>query len=241
MIYIYDDGHHATASVQIALNLVGYTDVRFCTSSMVLDRCLNNARLFIMPGGADLYFCEKLNGLGNQIIRDFVENGGAYLGICASAYYACSQLDWACGEIDGSRELAFYNGAATGPIYDWVESPDDIYKGSWIKATKIKTSDGQQFLSQYNGGPLFEETSDTIIARYCDLENSPPAIVSGTFGRGKFILSSPHIEKFGQILTDGLYKHLNKSYNREAKEIDKLLAHENAQKEFFKSIIEKLL
>ncbi len=243
MIYIYDDGVHSNAHVQIAINMVyPAIDVRFCSVSMILDGCLDHTQLLIIPGGADLYNCEKLNGTGNQIIRDFVAQGGSYLGTCAGAYYGCAALDWNKREIDGSRELAFYQGQATGPVYDWIENKNNIYDGSWIYAAELQLSNGEKFLTQYNGGPIFKEDHECeVIARYNDLGTQPPAIIGGQFGEGKYILSSPHIENFGHLLSDRLYKHLNKSYNREKDQIDKLLRHEQAQKDFFKSIINQLL
>lgn len=240
MITIYSDGIFNNTHIAIALH--DQYDVTFCTSSMILDGFLDGKKLLIMPGGADLYNCEKLNGEGNKRIREFVENGGSYLGICAGAYYACSILDWACGEISGLRELALYEGEATGPVYEWVENKDSIYDGTWIKATEIETDKEQKFLTQYNGGPVFQERDDVeIIARYSDLKGKPPAIIAGSYGKGRYILSSPHIEKFGHLLSDGLYKHLNNSYEQEKKEIDALLNHTEQQKEFFKTIIERLL
>ena len=242
MITIYDDGIFNNSHLIRVLQSLCDVSVTLCTSSMIIDGYLDDQKLLIMPGGADLYFCEKLNGLGNQCIKKFVASGGSYLGICAGAYYACSNLDWGCGEIVGTRELSFYNGKATGPLYEWVENKQDIYNGSWIKAVEIETSQEQIFLSQYNGGPIFQERDDVnIIARYTGLETTPPAIIHGNFGKGKYILSSPHIEKFGHSLSDGLYKHLNNSYEWEKKEIDALLNYTEQQKEFFKTIIDRLL
>ena len=75
--------------------------------------------LFVMPGGADLPFCAALNGAPNQRIRQFVERGGAYLGICAGAYYACRKIAFHAGTegaICGPRELGFLDAlATTGP------------------------------------------------------------------------------------------------------------------------------
>ncbi len=242
MITIYDDGIFNNSHLVKTLQSLYDAPVTLCTSSMIIDGYLDDQKLLIMPGGADLYFCEKLNGLGNQCIKDFVASGGSYLGICAGAYYACSNLDWGCGEIAGTRELSFYNEKATGPVYEWIENGENLYEGSWIKAVEIETSEEQIFLTQYNGGPVFEMCDDTkIIAEYTDLKGKPPAIVAGKYGQGQYILSSPHIEKFGYSLSDGLYKHLNNSYEWEKKEIDKLLNHTEQQKEFFKTIIDRLL
>ncbi|BDA44508.1 probable biotin-protein ligase at N-terminal half [Coccomyxa sp. Obi] len=80
------------------------------------DGCL----MLVMPGGADLPYCRQLNGRGNCLIREYVEAGNAYLGLCAGAYYACSFVEFALGtrlEVRGPRELAFFPGVAAGPVY----------------------------------------------------------------------------------------------------------------------------
>eukprot|EP00884_Botryococcus_braunii_P011023 jgi/Botrbrau1/19922/Bobra.0059s0039.1 len=77
--------------------------------------------LFVMPGGADLPYCRRLNGKGNSLIREYVENGGAYLGLCAGAYYACARVEFEVGdsrlEVVGERELRFFSGIARGSVY----------------------------------------------------------------------------------------------------------------------------
>ena len=244
MIYIYSDGIHTNDSLVITIqDIFPHATIRLCTASMILSGCLQHTcDLFIMPGGADLFYCEKLNGHGNQAIRDYVHNGGAYLGICAGAYYGCATLNWNKGEISGVRELAFYKGQANGPIYEWTETPDSIYDGSWKKAVTIQTADAKAISTFYDGGPVFEDGShDRVIARYTDLPDLPPAIVGGLFGKGHYILSSPHIERFGHRLNDGLYKHRNTSFEREKKVIEDLIPHEKEQKDFFKSILSGLL
>lgn len=241
MIYIYNDFLHNNSHVHMALCDIGYRNAQFCSASMISNGCLENAQLLVMPGGADVYYCEKLNGEGNQRIRDFVAGGGSYLGICAGAYYGCTSLDWNKGEIDGSRELAFYGGQAVGPVFDWVEKPGDIYNGSWIKAVEVATESGEPFLSEYNGGPAFAETDNDVLARYSTLGGQPPAIVGGSHGRGRYILSSPHIELWGETLRNSVPPLFNISYDKKMFEIDKLMPYENRQKEFFKTIIERLL
>ena len=56
-----------------------------------------DAALFIMPGGADIPYTRKLNGKGNQIIKNYLANGGKYLGICAGSYYGSSSIEFAAG------------------------------------------------------------------------------------------------------------------------------------------------
>jgi hypothetical protein len=48
---------------------------------------------------------------------DFVHSGGAYLGLCAGAYYACARVEFEPGsamEVAGGRELSFFPGVARG-------------------------------------------------------------------------------------------------------------------------------
>lgn len=243
MIYIYDDGVHNNTYVLAAIESVlpPHSNVSFCTASMILGGCLDHAKILVMPGGADLYFCEKLNGRGNDIIRDFVKDGGSYFGICAGAYYACTALNWNDGDIDGKRELGFVDAIATGPVIEWIED-DDINK-SWYKDAKI-TFNEETFPVLYNGGCLFKNVKGDIdvIATYTDIHNDNAAIIETSHGKGKVILASPHIEKFGKSLADSFYKiHNDASYNREKKIIDALMPAENQQKHLFGSLIERLL
>ncbi|KAK9825113.1 hypothetical protein WJX74_010003 [Apatococcus lobatus] len=89
-------------------------------ASLLAGHWTASCMLLVMPGGADLPYCRDLNGLGNSLIRAFVEAGGAYLGLCAGAYYACRRIEFEMGsrlQVEGERELAFFPGLARGGIY----------------------------------------------------------------------------------------------------------------------------
>lgn len=179
----------------------------------------NNIDLFIIPGGADLYFCEKLNGLGNRMIRQFVEDGGAYLGICAGAYYACSQLKFAENiegfEIKGDRELKFYKGCAYGPVMEYIQDAD-ILK-SWDCASEIEYA-GETFQCVYRGGPYFDEGyGERVVVRYSALKHKPAAVIEVEVGKGLAILCGPHLEYRSKDYAKTLYRHLNPNFEYEAK------------------------
>ncbi len=184
--------------------------IRFVDAADIQNGVLqkyNNA-LFIMPGGADLFYCEKLNGAGNAAIRSFVESGGIYLGLCAGAYYGCAGLNWAEHEehpITGTRELAFINTVATGPVYDLIEDGD--FNKSWSGIAHVEM-DGTTYPAYYEGGPVFD--TPEALGRYT-LPGNPPAIVQQSIGKGLVILSSPHIEYTPAYLEAALYKHRQKS------------------------------
>ncbi len=190
----------------------GHEHVRYCDADDILEGCLDKtARLFVMPGGADLYFCEKLNGAGNAAIRAFVESGGNFLGICGGAYYACRTLEWMKddpeNEITGPRELAFLDATAKGPLPGYCGKltngiPDPC-------AVPLTDKDGQEYALCYRGGPAIlpdEDEQCEVLATY-NTEGKPPAIVKKQIGQGTAILSGPHPEQSAADLLKKAYAH----------------------------------
>lgn len=204
----------------------GADQVRYADASDIAAGILDTSQLFVMPGGADLYYCEKLNGDGNETIRAFAENGGTYLGICAGAYYGCREIEWAKEEtqpICGPRELAFYNGKAIGPVYDFIEDGD--FTKSWDGAPLLSFGDIECPVF-YSGGPVFEGPEENVIARYSSLPDNPAAIVALTLGKGEVVLCSPHLEYNGALLRASLYQNNNTSHDHTAKIADTLSAYD---------------
>lgn len=233
-VAVYQDYVQNNGSLLMGLQDLG---VPFTLVDAEDIRCggLDGQAVFIMPGGADLYFCEKLNGEGNGAIRRFVEAGGCYIGICAGAYYACSRLDWGRGNISGRRELAFIDCTATGPISDFIQD-GDIEK-SWFGSVALKTED-TSFQTLYAAGPQFEnlEQGVEILARY---DGYGPAVIRKAIGRGSAILSSPHIEVMADHFAAGRYRHLSPHADHEKKIASMLLPHLDRQRAFFKTVLIK--
>ena len=66
--------------------------------------------LLVIPGGRDLPYVEELTlkTKATRRIREFVQEGGSYLGICAGAYFGSSEVRFDTGgdmEVVGKREL----------------------------------------------------------------------------------------------------------------------------------------
>ncbi len=244
-IYIYTDYvHNDIVLYQRLVDIVGQDNVYFCDANDICNGILNsNTDTLIMPGGADLYFCEKLNGLGNQKIQSFVRNGGGYFGICAGAYYACSSIGFAehiDGEtIAGNRELALYKGRATGPIFDFIQDGD--FQKSWKNVVSLKFKE-QELMCLYNGGSFFEEGfGETVLARYNELEDNPAAIIEVNYGSGKVILSSPHLECTSENYNKTLYKHNNNNYAYELSLVDELKSFDANIEKIFEILLLKTL
>lgn len=213
-IRIYQDYVHNNGLLWQSLNhVLPDADIGFVDAFDVVHGALDiSVDIFVMPGGADLWYLEKLEGAGNDAIRAYVEAGGVYFGICAGAYYACQALQWAIDDpdmaINGARPLGFIPATAVGPILSFVEG-QSLRKGCWQAVVKLDLahkaglSDAWQALPAstsilYWAGPVFTGLPDaghiTVLGRYADLPDKPPAIVSVKVGEGLCVAAAPHPE-----------------------------------------------
>lgn len=169
----------------------------------------------IMPGGRDLPYHEALKGEANFRIRNFVVNGGSYLGICAGAYYGCANLEFDLGqslEVKGERELKFFPGLACGPAFGQGTFCYMSAKGA--KVAKLRMHNGSILFSYFNGGCYFDQASSLenvkVLARYLEIPHEPAAIVYCKVGKGKAILSGVHPEVGSSSLysSDPFFKNI---------------------------------
>ncbi len=151
-----------------------------------------------------VFFKECLGQNGCQQIRNFVEAGGYYIGICAGAYFASEFIEFDLnGELEvlGERILKFFPGKAIGPLNNFKYNDND---NSSI-AAKIKLlENGLNAYVYLNGGCYFEPWSDVcnktkVIATYEHNLNSLTcrnkiAVVECLVGKGKCLLSGVHFE-----------------------------------------------
>lgn len=171
--------------------------------------------LFVMPGGADLGYCRTLNGEGNRRISQYVNKGGAYLGLCAGGYYACSRCEFEVGnpamEVTGDRELGFFPGTGRGLAYPGFKYNSEL----GTRAAEIKVNRDaligaggavpEVLRTYYNGGGVFVDASKfknrgvEVLASYTakvavETGEDQAAVVYCKVGEGGAILTSPHPE-----------------------------------------------
>jgi biotin--protein ligase len=168
-----------------------------------------------MPGGADTGYCRTLNGEGNRKISAYVNKGGAYLGLCAGAYYACKRCEFEAGnkaiEVCGDRELGFYPGICRGLAF-----PGFVYHSeAGARAAELSVNKQallsfagavpETFRSYYNGGGVFVDAEHLkhqgvqILASYTerlhvDSGMGTAAVVYRKVGQGSVVLTGPHPE-----------------------------------------------
>eukprot|EP01083_Nonionella_stella_P075877 206485_1 len=181
-------------------------------------------KLIIFPGGGDIPYQDKLKGIGCSNIREYVKQGGNYLGFCAGGYFGCNQIHFKFGQQlwSAKRELSFHDDVhCCGPII----APYNAETKAGVRAPLIKVSHmDKMFNVYYNGGGHFyfankQNNGDkwNVLATYCvdgDEDRNRchvlhhladhchsngnveqlNAIVQGKFGEGNVILTGVHPE-----------------------------------------------
>lgn len=176
-------------------------------TSIIKDNALNqNVLAFFMPGGASTPYRHKLETLGNDKIRRYIQNGGIYYGICAGAYYACRQTEFEKDIPESSiveeYKLDLIDAKAIGTLYKELGIEPFSKKPTSSAAVELLDNEGNIITTHYHGGPYFElaQTENIeVLARY-NLQEFKPAVISCSYGRGKVILSGVHYEDSGDVL-----------------------------------------
>lgn len=204
IIYVYKDDGVSDLSAGVCVDALtaqssGLYNVQLINADGVINGDLINAVAFVIPGGADREFCKKLNGIGNAQIRQYVENGGTYIGFCAGAYYAASKCVFinTGGNVVEPRALGFYKGEAIGPIL--AEYSPTSHSGVKVAEIKLKGNPDKIYQVYYNGGCCFEGYNGAdveVIGLYANEgnANNRPAIIQCKVSKGLAILSGVHPE-----------------------------------------------
>jgi glutamine amidotransferase-like uncharacterized protein len=135
---------------------------------------LRTYRLIIVPGGD---FTRIGNGLEKRTavkVRDAVQSGVSYLGMCAGAFFA-GRTPYNSLDLTSGVQFGFYSAEARGVR----------------KAAVPISGAGTPTLEQYwEDGPQLTDWG-TVVGRYPD---GTPAVVQGQSGHGWIILSGVHPE-----------------------------------------------
>jgi putative intracellular protease/amidase len=153
----------------------------------------------IFSGGSGGTQAKTLGEEGRAKVREFVKNGGGYVGICAGAYLACSNFTWGLGILNAStvsskwmRGSGFMDVEVTVDGAPIIGPVDGIFKVRYNNGPIIKPGDRAD-LPAYRPLSLFRTEVAKNGTPVGVMVNSPAQAVS-TFGKGRVFISSPHPE-----------------------------------------------
>ncbi len=171
----------------------------------IVAHALDNFDVIIFPGGSGSKESASLGDAGRKIVREFVRNGGGYVGICAGAYLGSDHPDY-----------AWRLGVADAHVID----RQHYARGKSLVNVEL-TKTGSNFLKEYGkkniiqcyyaNGPLLTPGDNPKIDDYEALGisksdvhlngNASEGIMPGTtfllrsnFGKGRSILCAGHPE-----------------------------------------------
>jgi putative intracellular protease/amidase len=162
-------------------------------------RDLSQFDIIIFSGGSGSAQAKAIGEAGRKKVRQFVEGGGGYLGICAGAYLACARFDWGLGILNAKTvSNKWQRGRGTMQIQ--LTEPGRNLFGPVEQNFSIRYANGpiiqplgRENLPAYQVAALFR----TEIAEHGTpagvMVNSPAAVFS-TFGKGRVLTISPHSE-----------------------------------------------
>lgn len=183
-------------------------------SGDILDNnILDSIDMLVVPGGwtpgIATYFAPDRQSPVRNAIRDFVDNGGAYLGLCSGGFLA---TDYACWPIaDNPRQqdkwpyyLNLFNGECWGPLDDLSDYPMDPAARvpvrmvdpdfGWNGQTYIITYHWGGYFTGPDDGPLPDGVDCVGVYDYEGKYDEEAAFIKFSFGNGRVFLTGPHAE-----------------------------------------------
>ncbi|MBF0343667.1 MAG: hypothetical protein HQL06_05475 [Nitrospirae bacterium] len=223
-VAIYNDTYYSLGgtwpngitAIKAMLSYFGYTYEDVTPTDINTISNLNSLyKMIIFGGGWAGGYNTYVGFSGFENIRNFVNNGGAYFGICAGAYFATKVVMW---KEDYPSVINYYQyplglfeGIGLGAlvhIMGWNTptgcSPETIAKGAAMTTINVDNSvlpNVNKSLSiLYFGGPFFipfPGQTFTTVATYQSVgapSDGYAAMVMFKYGNGKVFLSGPHPE-----------------------------------------------
>ena len=157
--------------------------VKFVGPSLNDYTVFDRAKLWVQPGGTSVTAAGAMGPALMQKVREFVANGGGYVGFCAGAFISTKNVGQSdsigYGMIPGETELL-------------------VQSGNDHRMLLVTLPDGSTRWEYYAGGPYFKVSDEAlkavdgeVIARYPD---GSIAGVHAHYGKGKVAVTGFHPE-----------------------------------------------
>ena len=142
----------------------------------------NQAKLWVQPGGTSKTASQYMGPVYLAHIRDFVANGGGYVGFCAGGFLSTLKV----GNSD-QEGLGIIPG--TTQAWDLTDK---------ARVTQVQWEGKSRYL-YFHGGPYFDlsgvsDPNLKVVATYAD---GKVAAIETKFGKGKVFVTGAHPEELG--------------------------------------------
>jgi hypothetical protein len=169
------------------------------TPEEIGTRDLAEFDVILFSGGSGSAQAKAIGEAGKKNVREFVERGGGYLGVCAGAYLACAGFEWGLGILNAKtvsnkwqRGRGMMQIELTGEGRELFGPVDGRFTIRYANGPIIKPL-GRSELPPYRVAAVFRtEIAENGTPQGAMVDS--PAVVYSTFGRGRVLTISPHSE-----------------------------------------------
>ncbi len=202
-VALYDDaGSFGKGVPRITQQLGAVKDMKLTivTGRQIAAGALADFDVVIFSGGSGSKQAAGIGTEGCEAVRQFVKNGGGYVGICGGAYLACSGFKWSLGILNAKTVSDLWQ-RGKGPVRIEITPPGGAVTGFPVGDRDIL----------YHNGPIIKPAGRADLPEYEPLalfrtelaeHNTPkgamvntPAWVRAACGKGRVLISSPHPEQ----------------------------------------------
>jgi len=162
--------------------------------------------ILCVPGGDMYQYAQDISSQGKENIRNFIRDGGGYIGICGGAYFASETVVWR-GNVLPMTPLELFQGTAAGPINEIT--PDSDFGMCTVNITDsahpITQIEPQAATTLYYWGPALtpkENAEVTVLGRYAI--GNQPAMLAFDYGSGRVFVVGTHPEIEEDSQRDGV-------------------------------------
>jgi len=198
-IAIYDDDgvwNESLVAMESMFNWMGYK-VSKVSSNHINSNEVIFYKIFCMPDGDMEKMSSKINGSGRESIREFINNGGSFIGTGSGAIYA-SEIAL-INEVNSSfMTLGVFEGIASEPV-------EGLYNENFLSMVELEMNLNNHPITKllphskmwmlYANGPSFQSLGSNTASTIATYVNSGlPAIVAFQYGQGRVFLSGVNPE-----------------------------------------------
>jgi glutamine amidotransferase-like uncharacterized protein len=197
-IALYSDrgtGEFCVIATTRMFEWIGYK-VALIDADFINGRDLKGFRVICFPGGNMYQYAQDITSSGMAKVREFISNGGGYIGICGGAYFTGQKVMWQGRQLPMSP-LAIFPGTTQGPVDAIAPYPDCVM-------CKINIADRTHPVTQtepdsawvmYCYGPMLlpDTSADVQILGEYDVVGKP-AVIAFEYGTGRVFLIGTHPE-----------------------------------------------
>lgn len=207
-IALYSDQGTWQESVHASENMFQWMgrSVELIDANYINSEGLDNFSILCIPGGDMYRYAQDISSEGMESIKNFISDGGGYLGICGGAYFASDRVIWQGTQLP-MTPLGLFQGIAEGPIDEIVPFPDyGMCKINIVDFEHpITASEPDSSFMLYYWGPILvpnEDTTVSILANYDSVNQT--MMLAFNYGLGKVFLIGTHPEIEEDSDRDGL-------------------------------------